>query len=104
MFFSGREGVHRLDQANGADGDEVLQIDAGGFKLSGDVHHQPQVVDDQLLPRVLVLTGKAFKKILLLLPTQRRRQGLCAVYVVQLPAESSLELCKQSPQAAADFA
>ena len=40
----GVKGVYRLDQANGADGHQVLNMDAGVVKFAGNVHHQPQIV------------------------------------------------------------
>ena len=42
----GREGVHRLDEADGADGDHVLLGDAAVLVLFGKVDHQTQVVGD----------------------------------------------------------
>ena len=52
--LGGLIGAHRLDQADGADGDQVLDVDAGILKPPGDVHHQTQVVLDQHGPRPLV--------------------------------------------------
>ena len=45
--FGGGEGVHRLDQANGADGDDILYRDAAALELAGNVDHQAQVMGDQ---------------------------------------------------------
>lgn len=49
MFLSAPVGAHRLDEANGADGDEVLNAHAGIFKAPGDIDHKAQVMFDQLL-------------------------------------------------------
>ena len=43
-------GAHRLDQPDGADGDQVLDVDARVLKPAGDVHHQAQVVLDEAGP------------------------------------------------------
>ena len=44
------KGVHRLDQADGADADQVILIPRQGIVFLGDVGHQPQVVADDLFP------------------------------------------------------
>ena len=48
--FLRSEGVHRLDQSDGADGDQVVPVRDGAHVLFADVRHQPQIVLDQLLP------------------------------------------------------
>ena len=46
--------VHRLNQPNHADGNQVVRAVAGNLVLPRNVAHQTQVVRNQLLPRVVV--------------------------------------------------
>ena len=57
------EGVYRLDQPDGADGDEILLIGGLGVILLQNVRDKPQVVLHQQVPR-LQITGGAPLQIL----------------------------------------
>ena len=59
-------GADGLNEADGADGDQVLQVHSGVFKAPGDKHHQPQIVLDEQLSCIIVSQGKAFQGLLLL--------------------------------------
>ena len=50
MLRSGREGVHGLDEPDGANADHVLGGHAAALVLFGKVDHQPQVVGDERRP------------------------------------------------------
>ena len=50
-MVKGRDG---LDEADGADGDEVLDVDARVLKPPGDVGHQAQIVLDEQIPGLVV--------------------------------------------------
>ena len=76
------EGVHRLDETDGADGDEILQPQPGGFELFGNVDHQAQIVDDEGLPCGSVALVQPGKNRLFLLFGERRRKGIRTVDVV----------------------
>ena len=90
VFFRA-EGVDRLNQADGADRGQVLHPDAGRLELFGDVHHQAQVVDNELLARVGFRLGRRIgqtrKHPLLLLARQRGRQRFRAVDIVELDVQ-----------------
>ena len=87
------EGLHCLDETDGADGDEILQPQPGGFELFGNVDHQAQIVDDKGLPCGGVALVQPGKNRLFLLFGERRRKGIRTIDVVH-PAERR----KFSPQ------
>ena len=75
------EGIHGLDEADGTDGDEILDTHACVLKPPGDVHHQPEIVfDEGLLGRRIALHegGDALR---LLLGLEGRRQDVAAADV-----------------------
>ena len=45
------EGVHRLHQADGPDGDQVFLVTGLGVVFFRHMHHQPQIVPDERFPR-----------------------------------------------------
>ena len=47
----GVEGVHRLHQADGADGDQIFLVAGLGVVFFRHMGHQPQIVPDEFLPR-----------------------------------------------------
>ena len=63
----GPEGIDGLDEPDGADGNEVLEIDARIFKPPRDIHDQAQVVLDERLPRRLVPGGEGLDRAALVL-------------------------------------
>lgn len=52
--FFGVKGRDAFDQADGADGDEVVCVRAGGIVLFDNMRNQTEVVLDQLFPRLPV--------------------------------------------------
>ena len=76
VFLSASVSVHPLDQPDGADGDQILDADAGVFELPGDVDHQTQVVLDEGLADFRLLAGVVGQVFLLLFRGQRRGQAL----------------------------
>ena len=72
----GAERADGLDQANRADGDEVLDVDAGVFKAPRDVDHETQIALDERLTRLFVTLGEAGDQRALLLGRQRRRENV----------------------------
>ena len=54
-----REGVHGLDQPDGADADQVLGGHTAVLVLFGKVHHQPQIVQDERIAGVCLSGGHA---------------------------------------------
>ena len=87
----GPKGVDGLDEADGADGDQVLDVDAGVLKAAGNVHHQPQIPLDEGLPHRQLASVQPGQQRRLLVPGQRRRQGVAAADIHDLirPAESA---------------
>ena len=77
-------GAHRLDQADGADGDQVLDVDPRVLKPPGDVHHQAEVVLDEGAGGALVPLGQALDELALLLPVQGGWQHVAAPDVHEL--------------------
>ena len=69
------EGVYRLDQPDGANAYQVLGGHAAVFVLFCQIHHQPQVVGDQLLAGGGVPGGHAVKQGFFLLGGQGRGQA-----------------------------
>ena len=45
------EGVHRLHQADGPDGDQIFLVAGLGVVFFRHMHHQPQIVPDERFPR-----------------------------------------------------
>ena len=72
----GAERADGLDQANCADGDEILNVDAGVFKAPRDVDHKPQIALDERLPCLLVALGQTGDQRALLLGRQRGREDV----------------------------
>ena len=87
----GTKRVDGLDQPDGADGDQVLDVDAGVLKAAGNVHHQPQIPLDEGLPHRQLASVQPGQQRRLLVPGQRRRQGVAAADIHDLirPAESA---------------
>jgi len=76
-IFVRLEGGDPLDEADGADGNEVVLISALGVVFLDDVCHQPQVVLNELFPGILVAFRHSIQTILLLLPGQGTGEGAC---------------------------
>ena len=83
--LGGLIGPHRLDEADGADGDEVLDVDARVLKPPGDVGHQAQIVLDEQIPGLVVPLLQAGDEGPLLLPAQGGWQGVAAPDIHDLP-------------------
>ena len=97
------EGVHRLDEPDGANGDQVLHAGAGTFKLFGDVHHQPQVVGDEGLPGAGHPAADVLHHLGLLLLGQGRGQSLRPIDVMAAPAFRREQPPEQPGQQIANF-
>ena len=73
-------GAHRLDEPDGADGNQVLDPHSRVFEPPGNVHHKPQIMFDELLPgRLLLQPGQQLRLPFL---RQRRRQRVAAADVM----------------------
>ena len=94
----GAERADGLDQANRADGDEILNVDAGVFKAPRDVDHKPQIALDEPGPRGLVASGGLLQEGLLLLRGKRRRENVAAADVHDLPRLYEAELLQNKFQ------
>ena len=68
--------MYRLDQADRADGHQVVRIAAAGVVLLGDVGNQAQVVFDQFVPGSAVARQHGLHEPSLLLGAQRLRKGV----------------------------
>ena len=85
-------GAHRLDEPDGADGDEVFDAHAGILEPAGDVHHQPEVVlDEGGTGLVAALCAKPSEKLRFLLPAERRGEGIRAADVHDLPRQQNAQ-------------
>ena len=80
----GAEGVDGLDEPDRADGDQILDVDAGVFKAARDVDDQPQVPFDERLARGGVGIGQPCDERGLLRARERLRQGVAAADVHDL--------------------
>src|SRR5690606_28984154 len=69
------KGIDRLNQADGPDGDEILNPNPGILKFPGDINHQPKVAFDQQPPDRPVTGLELFQKVIFLLERQRGWQG-----------------------------
>ena len=69
------EGVDRLDQADGADGDQVLLIAGLGIILFDDVRHQAEIVLHQAVAGGQIALGPLLQALPLLLPGQGTGKG-----------------------------
>ena len=76
-----------LDETDGADGDQILDVDPRILEAAGDVDHQPQVPLDESLPGLQIPLLEALEQGGLLLPGQGRRQGVAAPDVVASAGE-----------------
>ena len=92
------EGIDGLDEPDGADGNEVLEIDTRIFKPPRDIHDQAQVVLDERLPRRLVPGGKGLDRAALVLGPKRRGQNVAAADVHDLPRLYEAELLQNKFQ------
>ena len=100
--FLRAEGIHRLDETDAPDGDQILQTDTGGFKLAGDVDDQPEIVLDQQAAGLRVPGGETPEHLLFGLPVKRGGQHLIPAEVVaaagQQPVKQTVEQTgQQSP-------
>ena len=73
-----------LDEADGPDGDQVLDVHAGVLEPARDVDHEPQIALDEPGPRGLVARGGLLQEGLLLLRGKRRRENVAAADVHEL--------------------
>ena len=94
--LGGHKGVHRLDEPDGADGDDVLHGDAAALELARNIHHQPQVVGDEDVAAALPALFQPLKHQLFLFRGQRRRQGFRPADVVN--AAGQPKPCQQAAQ------
>ena len=69
-FFVRPEGVHGLDQADGADGDQILLVGSLGVVLLDDMGHQAEVVLHQAVAGRQVSPAPPLQTFPLLLPGQ----------------------------------
>ena len=74
-------GADGLDQSDGADGDQILQVHAGIFKPPGNVYHQPEVSFNEQLLCLRFSPFQRFQRLLLLHPLQRWGEHIAAAYV-----------------------
>ena len=79
--LSGVEGVDGLDQPDRADGDQILDVDAGVLEAARDEDHQAQVVLDEEPARGVIADVERADRRLLVLSLQGRRQGVAAADV-----------------------
>ena len=75
-------GTYRFDEANGSDGNEVLNVHPCVLKPAGDVDHQAEVALNEDALRLLFSRLHPDQVILLLCRGQRRRQHIAAPYVI----------------------
>ena len=94
------EGIDRLDQSDGADGDQILQIDAGIVEPPGQIDHKAEVVLDQGVSRLPVSVPDPKQQRPLRLPVQRGRQDIAASNVVEplCPAETAFQAAQRQFQ------
>lgn len=60
----GTEGIDGLDEPDGTNGDQVLDVDASVLEPAGNIDHQPQVPLDEGLPHrqfPLIQTGQKLR-------------------------------------------
>ena len=88
----GPEGIDGLDQTNGSDGDQVLQIDTGVFKPARDIHDKAKIMLDEQLLGCLVALFQRGDGLPLLLRLQRCGQHVAAADVHDLPRLQKAEL------------
>ena len=79
------EGVHRFDQPDRADRDQILHIDARVLEFFGNVHDQPQIVLDQHASCLVAARRIGRKASAFFLAVQRFRQHITAADVVNSP-------------------
>ena len=89
-------GAHGLDETDGADGNEILDVDARILEPAGDVHHQTQVMLDQLLSGGLL--SQSVQQLRLSLPAQRRWKRIAAADIMQLRLPAQSQTAQQPPQ------
>ena len=88
----GPEGIDGLDQTNGSDGDQVLQIDTGVFEPARDIHDKAKIMLDEQLLGCLVALFQRGDGLPLLLRLQRCGQHVAAADVHDLPRLQKAEL------------
>ena len=92
------EGVDRFDEADGADGNQVLHPGRGGVELFGNVHDKTQIMGDEQVSGGGVPLGQTGERLLFLFRRQRGRQRVGAVDVIQsLPGGELDEPFKKIP-------
>lgn len=65
-------GVHTLDETDRADGNEIIRLAAARIVFLDDVGHEPQIVRDQFITRLLVTAHPIFDRRAFLVSGQRR--------------------------------
>ena len=72
------EGVDRLDEPDGADGDEIVLVDARVLKFLRNIDDEPQIVLDELRLDVLLVLARfeTVQHLRLLFPRKRQGQRL----------------------------
>ena len=80
----GPEGIDGLDESDGPDGNQVLEIDTGVFKAACNIHNKAQIVlNKRLLGRLITLLQRG-DCLPFLLGLQRCRQHIAAANVHDL--------------------
>ena len=82
------ECVHSLDEADGADGDEILHARVARFIFPGYVDDKPQIVCDERLACILLPRADTLHDAGLLLRCEGRRKGFGTVDVMHGAAQT----------------
>ncbi len=80
-LLAGIEGVHGLDKPDGADGYQILDVDACVLKALRNIHYKAQIVLDKLAPRGVIAAFQTGDALVLLGLFQWWRQCVAAADV-----------------------
>ena len=80
-FLRGAEGVHRFNQPDRTNGNQVFQTNASGFKFLCNVDHQPEIVDNELFSGIRVAVCQCLQHRPFLRSRERRRLRECSASV-----------------------
>ena len=86
-IFGGLVGVHRFNQTNGPNGNQILNAHSGVFKPAGDVHHQTEVPFNELRLDRLIPLVQAGNELRFLVPAQGRGEGVAPADVHDFPRQ-----------------
>lgn len=87
--FARIERVHRLDEPDGADGDELLLLVSGDVVLLHDVGDQPQIVEDERVPCSGISLRKSLEKPFFFRRAQRLRKRALVLNVESEPEQTA---------------